>query len=166
MHLPQSSDAGFCFAQPPTVPDIISFNFIVDGRSWPNQRHVPHQNIPELRNFVEAVTAHKFANPSDAGVVRYLVDAPTAPIQGVRLCATGDEICHIFFVNLGTCSHMHRPKLQEYEWDLKLAETLLSEKYGALGGELDEHRQNGKQGRQKYQGTGAAQNVAQALQQK
>src|SRR4029077_9759568 len=97
MHLPKSRDARFRLQQAPAMPDIIGCNFVVDGRSWPNKRHMPHQDIPELWNLVQAGATDKFANPGDTGIVCQFVDASTTSIQGVRLCAPSYEICYVFF---------------------------------------------------------------------
>src|SRR5258708_20604349 len=120
VHLPKSGDTGFGFHQAPAVPDVVRFNCIVDGRPRPDYRHLPPQNVPELGNLVEAGATHEPADPGDTRIVCQLEDAPTITVGGVRLCAPGDELSHIFPCNFWACTPIHRSKLYKFQWDLQL----------------------------------------------
>src|SRR5579862_2206610 len=67
-NLPESSDAWFGFNKSPAMPQIIGLYLI--GKRWtrPNQRHLPFENIDELRQFIHTRSAQKRANRSDTGI--------------------------------------------------------------------------------------------------
>src|SRR5579883_3432296 len=51
----------------------IELNFIGERRTWPNQRHLPTEHIPELRDFIKARFADKSPHSGNAGIIGGLV---------------------------------------------------------------------------------------------
>ena len=52
--LPQPGDARLGFQHPSIVPRLVLLHFIGQRRPRPDERHVAHQHVPDLREFIEA----------------------------------------------------------------------------------------------------------------
>src|SRR5262249_5179839 len=54
------------------LPELIFSNFLRDRRTGTDERHVPEQNIEELRHFVDAGFPQPAADMGDTGVAAIL----------------------------------------------------------------------------------------------
>src|SRR2546426_11135860 len=52
--LPESGDSRFGFDESPPVPELILDELARKRGAWPAQRHLPAQEVPQLRQLVEA----------------------------------------------------------------------------------------------------------------
>src|ERR1700737_907572 len=80
MNLPEAGNAWLSLPQSPTMPNFVRLELVANWRAWRKQRHFPAQNVPELRELVQAGSPHEFTNSSDAGIIRDFIDAPSIPI--------------------------------------------------------------------------------------
>src|SRR5208282_3738975 len=72
--LPEAGDAGL-HAQAAAVGQVVETSYLVHRqRTRTHEAHFTAQDIEELRQFVEAVTAEPFANARDARVIGHLED--------------------------------------------------------------------------------------------
>ena len=79
-HLPKTGYAGFHF-EALLMPRPVEFNIFQWVRARPNQTHVPLQDVPQLRQLVQAVFAQKFAEPRDPRIICNLEERAPALIQ-------------------------------------------------------------------------------------
>src|SRR5438552_19094424 len=58
-HLPESRDPRLDFDDTARVPRFVLVHFVLNRRSRSDERHVPAQHVPQLRQLVEARSAKK-----------------------------------------------------------------------------------------------------------
>src|ERR1700689_3987542 len=108
------------------MPYIVRFNLVWNW--WPrtHQRHLAAENIPELRQFIEAGAAHDSAQPRHAGIIGNLEDSArfAGSIALGSCCFPSDEFLYVLFVYLRVVGNFHRPEFQELKPDSILANAL------------------------------------------
>src|SRR5215204_5252660 len=58
-HLPQAGDAGLGVKNAATMPHLVTRYLVGQRRSWADERHLTAQDVPELREFVDARSAQE-----------------------------------------------------------------------------------------------------------
>src|SRR4051794_18033805 len=86
-------------------------------RSWPHQRHVAFEHIPQLRQFIETCVAQKSADPSQPRIIFHLE-------RWAILLASGLEL-----VLLAIGAVHHRAKFDDEEWPPAATRALLFKKH-------------------------------------
>jgi len=107
VYLPEAGDAGLRLQETAAVPNVVSLNFVANGRARTDQRHLAYEDVPELGDLIETGAAHEFADPGNARVVGNLVDAPRTAIEGVRLGSASNEIGYVLSMNFRICRNVH-----------------------------------------------------------
>src|SRR5258708_37642185 len=69
--LPQTSKPGSDI-EAPKMLQVIFLEIIFRMRAWPNDAHVPLQNVKKLRQFIDAVFAQETSQAGDSRVVSNL----------------------------------------------------------------------------------------------
>ena len=67
-HLPQAGYARLDFKNAAAVPHFISLVLVSDRRPGANKRHIPAENIPELRQLIQTGLAKEFADCGDSRI--------------------------------------------------------------------------------------------------
>jgi hypothetical protein len=97
-YLPEACDArsGFETAE---IFELILFDLGRKGRARANEAHIAFENVPKLREFIEAVLPHKTPGAGDAGIVDHLkedafalVEVAKVPLLMVRVHDHGAEL--------------------------------------------------------------------------
>src|SRR5215217_4451842 len=85
----------------------ILVDFFNQHRPWSDQAHLPAQNIPELRQLVQAERSQKATNTGDTGIpAQFLVRLPLRLQIGVALQELGQQPLRV---------EVHRPKFPHAE---------------------------------------------------
>src|SRR5438034_9037964 len=121
------------------MPHAVSFELIFHGRAGAHQRHFADQHIPELRQFIETGLPEDCADPSDARIFLYFENRLLS-VLSVSANLSGNEPADVFLVDAAVAIGAHGAELQHSEFLAVLAPTLLAEEHRALGGCLDEER--------------------------
>ena len=110
------------------LPLLVAGDLLRERRAGADERHLPLQDVPELRDLVEGEAAEEAAEGGDARVVRRLEDGPVVLVQ----------VRHLGEQPLGAFDH--RPELVERERPPVQAAAHLPEEDRAVRGDLDEGR--------------------------
>src|SRR5205085_6811567 len=102
-HLPQSCDSRLCI-QATEVVILICREVRLEERTRTHQRHVAPENIPKLRQLVEAPPAKQCAQSRHARILWNLEQPRIASVIEMR------EL-----VLLGICANAHRAELEHSE---------------------------------------------------
>ena len=130
--LPKAGEAGFD-AEATAVGEVAeAFDFVHGQRTGADQAHVAAQDVPELREFIEAVFAEELADGGDSGVVCDFKNGAAHFVHGLELMLV------LFGVGY------HRPEFIEGKRPAVLSGTLLAEEDGAAGGNFDGDGNGGK----------------------
>src|ERR1700737_2166104 len=89
--LPQSGNTRLDVQNSASMPNFINFELVRKRRPWPDKRHFTPQNIPKLRQFVEAGFPQKSADFGYSGIVNYFINQPLGPIFFAAFFIAGDE---------------------------------------------------------------------------
>src|ERR1700758_142853 len=100
--LPQAGYA-WLHIKPPVMVKFVMVDLIDRVGPWSHQTHVPLDYIPELGEFVEAVSSDKLPNTSDSGVIINLEN------RTFSLIASAQFVLELF------CVGSHRSKLVTVE---------------------------------------------------
>src|ERR1700722_16692446 len=137
-HLPQSCYPGPHFENPAPVPDIINLEFVWDGRTRADERHIAAQDVPELRQLIETGLPEESSNESHSRILDEFVNRLFRALGIVQSILAGDELLDVFLMDLGIVVGIHRPKLQALEARAKLAQAFLLIDHWTFGSQLDQ----------------------------
>src|SRR5690242_16904273 len=122
------------------MPELVSLDFVRNRRSRANDAHVAHQNVEQLRHFIETRAPQKSSRPRDAWIREQFVSW-FLWVAEVCFGAAGDERALILAMQFGISVRDHRAKLVKQEQAAIHADALLRVEHGASRIKLDEQRQ-------------------------
>src|SRR5467141_5416749 len=73
---------------------VILFVVIQWVRARADETHLSLENVPKLREFVEAVFAHEFPGPGDTRIVMNLKEGPLALVAMAQRFFQFIRVCH------------------------------------------------------------------------
>ena len=146
-HLPQPGDARLGVEHAPAVPRLVLLDLVGERRPRSDERHLAAQDVPELRQLVEARLAQEPPDRRDPRVVGHLEHAVVAAVLA-RLSARLDEPAHVLVMERVIRVRVHRPELQHRERLRILTDADLPEEDRARRRQLHERRDDQKRRRQ------------------
>ena len=124
------------------MPQLIDVDFIGDGGSRANKRHVSFENIEELRKFVKAAFAKEWPNSRVAWIFR---DFERRALRFVDFAR--DETLYILLVDQRITAAFHGPEFKKGKRSSILADPLLFKENRTLRADFDRQRDQNEQGR-------------------
>src|SRR2546423_7590841 len=113
------------------MPQLVSFDFVRNRRSWSNYPHVPRQDVQKLRHLVEAGASQNSSNARDPRIGEQFVSWLLF-VAEVGFGSTGNESALIFTVRSGVSTGLHRAKLVQQKQPAIHADALLRVENRAL----------------------------------
>src|SRR5437588_476904 len=136
---PQAGQAG-SNAQTAALPALVLLDFMGQRWAWPDQRHVSAQDVPKLRQLVQAEHSHRAAYGCTPRIVAHLEYGTVNFIQSFQMWK--------HFVRIVN----HGAEFEQGEFASAEPAPRLPVEDPAWRGQFDKHSQDEKQGRKQGQG--------------
>src|SRR2546430_2476951 len=143
--------------QTPAVPCLVLLDLVRQRGARPDERHLPAQHVPQLRQLVEARLAEHAADRRHARIGGDLEESGWARLEA--LATRLDELRHVLAMERLIRAGIHGAELQHREGLHLFADARLSEEQRPGRATLDEQRDQQEQRRQEDQQRDAAEHV-------
>ena len=125
-HLPESREPRLGLEDPAPMPGLVLLELVRKRGSWPDQRHIPAEHVPQLRQLVEARVAKEASDRRDPWIVGEFEESVLAGL--VDLAARLDERADELLMEPVVSVRVHRSELEHREGLHHLPDPHLSEK--------------------------------------